>query len=209
MNYAIPMYECRRDETPGRAVMFSCTVEVGGIKYIGAAARTKKEAEIKAARTALLAIQTTAATSEPNPCENSLYTVVPIKKKVTELIPNLKETTAALKPKKGRFKKRSRKRKHAPDRSNFLQSENVSNLEVDMVDHMVSMLDTAEPNGFQPSQVEASPPEPTRDSPRLGFVNDNNREMGIAMDSLNALINEVNDNLGVVGKVSLQVNSSN
>lgn len=203
MNYAIPMYECRRDETRGRTVMFSCTVEVGGIKYIGAAARNKKEAEIKAARTALLAIETTAETSESNPCGTSLYTVVPIKKKVTELIPNLTETTtttAALKPKKGRFKKRSRKRKKGPNRSNFHQSENMSNLEVDMVDHMVSIMDIA---------------EQTRDSPGLGFVNDVNREMGITLvhcnnnGSLDALVNEVKDNLGVVGKVSLQVNSSN
>jgi hypothetical protein len=36
---------------------FIRTVEIGGIQYIGAAARTKKEAQIKVARTALLAIQ--------------------------------------------------------------------------------------------------------------------------------------------------------
>lgn len=55
MNYAIPSYVCTR-RTVGPAP-YICTVEIGGIQYIGAAATTKKEAEIKAARTALLAIQ--------------------------------------------------------------------------------------------------------------------------------------------------------
>lgn len=51
MNYAIPSYICNKQGP------YICTVEIGGIQYIGATARTKKEAEIKAARTALLAIQ--------------------------------------------------------------------------------------------------------------------------------------------------------
>ena len=55
MNYAIPSYICSK-QTSGVAP-FGCTVEIGGIQYIGAATRTKKDAEIKAARTALLAIQ--------------------------------------------------------------------------------------------------------------------------------------------------------
>jgi len=55
MNYAIPSYICSK-QTSGVAP-FGCTAEIGGIQYIGAAARTKKDAEIKAARTALLAIQ--------------------------------------------------------------------------------------------------------------------------------------------------------
>jgi hypothetical protein len=55
MNYAIPSYVCTK-QASGIAP-FICTVEIGGIQYIGAAARTKKEAEIKVARTALLAIQ--------------------------------------------------------------------------------------------------------------------------------------------------------
>lgn len=55
MNYAVPSYICTK-QTSGVAP-FVCTVEIGGIRYIGAAARTKKDAEIKAARTALLAIQ--------------------------------------------------------------------------------------------------------------------------------------------------------
>ncbi|XP_064935646.1 double-stranded RNA-binding protein 8-like [Musa acuminata AAA Group] len=55
MNYAIPSDICTKNSSG--ATPFTCTVEIGGIQYIGAAARTKKEAEIKAARTALLAIQ--------------------------------------------------------------------------------------------------------------------------------------------------------
>ncbi|PKA49378.1 Double-stranded RNA-binding protein 8 [Apostasia shenzhenica] len=55
MNYAIPSYHCTKKATGSNP--FTCTIEIGGIQYIGAAARTKKEAEIKAARTALLAIQ--------------------------------------------------------------------------------------------------------------------------------------------------------
>lgn len=55
MNYAIPSYICTKQASG--VAPFVCSVEIGGILYIGAAARTKKEAEIKAARTALLAIQ--------------------------------------------------------------------------------------------------------------------------------------------------------
>lgn len=56
MNYAIPSYVCNKQAITGN-FPFICTVEIGGIQYIGATAKTKKEAEIKAARTALLAIQ--------------------------------------------------------------------------------------------------------------------------------------------------------
>lgn len=55
MNYAIPSYVCTRQT--GNSAPFVCTVEIGGIQYIGASATTKRDAEIKAARTALLAIQ--------------------------------------------------------------------------------------------------------------------------------------------------------
>jgi hypothetical protein len=55
MNYGYPSYIWDK-QTSGVGPSI-CTVEIGGIKYIGAAARTKKEAQIKAAQTALLAIQ--------------------------------------------------------------------------------------------------------------------------------------------------------
>ncbi|XAR48489.1 hypothetical protein NMG60_11031322 [Bertholletia excelsa] len=117
MNYAIPSYDCRKDETPGRMPLFSCTVDIGGIKYIGATAKTKKEAEIKAARTALLAIQSSSDGSyEKSMGNNSMYTVIPCKKKATDLGIIMQETIkTALKPKKGRFKKKPRKKKLAED----------------------------------------------------------------------------------------------
>jgi hypothetical protein len=55
MNYAIPSYICNRQTS--EVHLFICTVEIGGIEYIGSTARSKKEAEIKAVQTALLAIQ--------------------------------------------------------------------------------------------------------------------------------------------------------
>jgi dsRNA-specific ribonuclease len=65
MNYAIPSYICTKQASG--VAPFVCTVEIGGIQYIGAAARTKKEAEIKAARTALLAIQGNFLIFNPGP----------------------------------------------------------------------------------------------------------------------------------------------
>ncbi|XP_004238005.2 double-stranded RNA-binding protein 6 [Solanum lycopersicum] len=100
MNFAIPQYECERYDSESKIISFTCTVDVGGMKYIGAAARTKKEAEIKAARTALLAVQSSGFA--PN---YSSYTVVPMKK-VTDLAISNQESAAALKPKKHRFKKK-------------------------------------------------------------------------------------------------------
>lgn len=81
MNYAIPVYECQREDLPGMVTHFTCTVEVGGTRYIGTAAKTKKEAEIKAARTALLAIRS--GTAEPSNGQggNPHLTVVPSRKR--------------------------------------------------------------------------------------------------------------------------------
>lgn len=56
MNYAIPTYECSNVVVAFAKNAFICRVDIGNISYIGAAAKKKKEAEIKAARTALLAI---------------------------------------------------------------------------------------------------------------------------------------------------------
>uniref|UniRef100_A0ACD5YHT2 Uncharacterized protein n=1 Tax=Avena sativa TaxID=4498 RepID=A0ACD5YHT2_AVESA len=55
MNYTIPCYIWKRKAKGVGPII--CTVEIGGIQYIGAAARSKKGAEMKAAQTALLAIQ--------------------------------------------------------------------------------------------------------------------------------------------------------
>ncbi|CAI9117539.1 OLC1v1018940C1 [Oldenlandia corymbosa var. corymbosa] len=113
MNYALPVYHCQKVETPGRGSSYSCTVETGGMKYIGGAAKTKKEAEIKAARTALLAIQANYSSAESSDDDSGdddlVLTVVPFKKKEPE------ENTAAVKRKKKHSKKKFKKRKRAKD----------------------------------------------------------------------------------------------
>ncbi|XP_075521988.1 double-stranded RNA-binding protein 1-like isoform X2 [Primulina tabacum] len=124
MNYAIPLYECHLDNQSGKKPMYSCVLDIGGIKYIGASASTKKEAEIKVARTALLAIKSTTSAFED---EVGYHTVLPHKKKVTDLGISTQETAAALKPKKGRFKKQWKK-KRAIEKCNFIKD----NLEVNM-----------------------------------------------------------------------------
>uniref|UniRef100_A0A0E0R387 DRBM domain-containing protein n=1 Tax=Oryza rufipogon TaxID=4529 RepID=A0A0E0R387_ORYRU len=106
MNYAIPSYICTKSAS-GLAP-FICTVEIGGIQYIGAAARTKKDAEIKAARTALLAIQ---GQSEGSANGATKYIVVPGKRVGKEVEKMPIETPKPLKIKKGGFKKKWNKRK--------------------------------------------------------------------------------------------------
>ncbi|XP_052188179.1 double-stranded RNA-binding protein 1-like [Diospyros lotus] len=98
MNYGIPSYKCQKEKKPGNVHFFSCSIEIGGIKYIGSAARTKKEAEISAARTAILAFQS----NECGPFE--VPTVVPCKKKATDSGISTQETI--IKPKKQKKKRR-------------------------------------------------------------------------------------------------------
>lgn len=121
MNYAIPLYQCQKDENPGRVPHYSCTVEIGGIRYIGAAAKTKKEAEIKAARTALLAIQS--STSEKSIGDTPL-TVIPSKKRGLEA----KETSNVPKAKKPRFRKTKFKKKLSGVKVFQTRIENVQKL---------------------------------------------------------------------------------
>lgn len=106
MNYAIPSYTCTKQATGTNS--FNCTVEIHGIQYIGAAAKTKKEAEIKAARTALLAIQ---SASLAGTCGASPYTVLPGKKKGKETEQPQAEAAKPLKAKKTKFKKKWPKRR--------------------------------------------------------------------------------------------------
>lgn len=112
MNYAIPSYICTKDEKKGRESPFSCTVDIGGIKYIGAAAKTKKEAELKAAKTALLAIQMSAPEPNGKPdTTESVYTVVPTKRKAPERpVVETEEKVKTNKRKKNRFHKRRKKK---------------------------------------------------------------------------------------------------
>lgn len=120
MNYAIPTYICRKDDTLGRTPLFSCTVDIGGIQYIGAAARTKKEAEIKAARTALLAIRSSGTVGGQNPDGKPQYTVVPGKRKIPETAPPQVETAKVKKQKKPRFKKKRVKQMQPCDQAGML-----------------------------------------------------------------------------------------
>ncbi|GJN40438.1 hypothetical protein PR202_gb29649 [Eleusine coracana subsp. coracana] len=87
---------------------FICTIEIGGIQYIGATARTKKEAEIKAARTALLAIQ-----GRSEGCANGAtkYIVVPGQRQVKEAEKKPIQTPKPLKVRRGGYKKKWNKRK--------------------------------------------------------------------------------------------------
>ncbi|RLM70316.1 double-stranded RNA-binding protein 8-like [Panicum miliaceum] len=106
MNYAIPSYICSKQASG--VAPFVCAVEIGGIQYIGAAARTKKDAEIKAARTALLAIQ-----GQSESCANGAmkYIVVPGQRQVKETDKKPTETPKSLKVKKSGGKKKWNKRK--------------------------------------------------------------------------------------------------
>ncbi|KAK8354647.1 hypothetical protein V6Z11_A05G232900 [Gossypium hirsutum] len=111
MNYAMPVYQCQKDEALGRLSSYSCTVEIGGIRYIGAAAKTKKEAEIKAARIALLAIQSSASELPDQSFGNSRLMVIPCRKRASETATSPDETVKVPKAKKARFKKKMLKRK--------------------------------------------------------------------------------------------------
>ncbi|KAF9610440.1 hypothetical protein IFM89_022404 [Coptis chinensis] len=107
MKYALPVYICQNSATPGK-MPFTCIVEIGGIQYTGAAARTKRAAEINVARVALLGIQSNPKGSIEKCIDNSRYMVLPCKKKTTlDSIHN--KTTASLKPQKAHCKVKSRR----------------------------------------------------------------------------------------------------
>ncbi|KAH7536958.1 hypothetical protein FEM48_Zijuj03G0041300 [Ziziphus jujuba var. spinosa] len=128
MNYAIPLYQCQKIEAPGRVPHFSCTVEIGGIRYIGAAARTKKEAEIKAARTALLAIQSSTSESFEKSIGNRQLTVIPCKKRAAESCIVPQENANVPKTKKARHKKMKLKKKLSDDKVFQTQFQNAKKL---------------------------------------------------------------------------------
>lgn len=152
MNYAIPLYEIVKEDVPRRGAHFSCTVTIGEIKYIGGIAKTKKEAEIKAARTALLAIQS--SSSGLKAADESIYTVVPCKKKALDLAPHTPKTSQALKTKKRQYKKWQKKNTHTRGekkngRVEFVSAENVENLGPISVENGQSMC-------FPPSETRVS-----------------------------------------------------
>ena len=57
LNLPVPSYCCEK-AGEGHTSIFISTVEIAGISYVGGPAKNKKTAKIKAARTALSAIQT-------------------------------------------------------------------------------------------------------------------------------------------------------
>ncbi|KAI4307508.1 hypothetical protein L6164_030686 [Bauhinia variegata] len=95
-----------------------CLSEIGGIRYIGAAAKTKIEAEIKAARTALLAIQSSASNSSGNLVGHSQLTVIPCKKRGAESVADADESVIT-KPKKARLKRKTPKRGPSGDKMGY------------------------------------------------------------------------------------------
>ncbi|KAL6184581.1 hypothetical protein ACLB2K_045982 [Fragaria x ananassa] len=108
MNFSVPVYLCKTDFSSGKTPVYSCTVEIGGIRYIGATAKTKKEAEIKVARTALLAIWLSSNESSMGSFDTSELTVLPSNKRRLES----EETSNKPKRKKVPFsRKRMLKRK--------------------------------------------------------------------------------------------------
>lgn len=129
MNYAIPSYTLHADEALGRNTAFSCTVNIGGIMYVGAAANSKKEAEIKAARTALLAIQPHNIGAEVE-SSGSQLTVLPGQKKVAEPDVKKEETTKPLKTRKSRFKKNFSKRRSLQKRVDQATGDAESSMEI-------------------------------------------------------------------------------
>ncbi|GAV66846.1 dsrm domain-containing protein [Cephalotus follicularis] len=169
MNYAIPLYQCQREEVPGRVPHFSCTVEIGGIRYIGAAAKTKKEAEIKAARTALLAIQL--SSSDDNLGGNSQYTVIPCRKRGIELANNT-EAANVPKAKKARFRKKMLKRK---GKLYHKRVKRVGNSDVHTNDQPELKFDQTDASG-----VILSGSQPTLTSYQSGIADINPSEISVA-----------------------------
>ncbi|KAK9215916.1 hypothetical protein WN944_007922 [Citrus x changshan-huyou] len=162
MNYAIPLYQCRKDEASGK-VQFSCTVEIGDIRYIGGAAKTKKEAEIKAARTALLAIQSSASELSSNSAGNTQLTVLPSRKRGPEVANNPEETVNVPKAKKGRFKKKILKMKRPGGRTERTQLQNTGNMENINASQEGSKVSQANTSGIQGVSTEVLAVEGTMD----------------------------------------------
>ncbi|XP_074269893.1 uncharacterized protein LOC141592895 isoform X2 [Silene latifolia] len=122
MNYAIPTYTCKKEGATGRSNLFSCTVDIGGIQYIGTAATSKKEAEIKAARTALLAIHSSRSVEGEFGGKNN-YTVVPLKRKVPETSFPQEETPKPKKSKKNRYRNKRLKKTQPGSSDNQIQAQ--------------------------------------------------------------------------------------
>ncbi|KAM5575388.1 double-stranded RNA-binding protein 6 [Rosa sericea] len=179
MNYAVPVYQCQRDTSASKVPLYSCTVEIGGIRYIGAAATTKKEAEIKVARTALVALMLSDTESSMGSAGSSELTVLPSKRKRSEC----EETSNEPKPKKPPYKRRMFKKK--------AYEEKVGQTEVG------NIAPGSESNeSVKPMTAEAMPQEPVSED--IPHANNVNAEHGpsIASDFTNSSI--VGGNVGSV-----------
>ncbi|CAI0452484.1 unnamed protein product [Linum tenue] len=107
MGYANPLYQHEKLETQKHRCGYQCSVMIGGTKYIGAVATSKKEAEIKAARIAWFAIKESSIELSERSTENAMLTVIPSRKRVLEAPSVPMETTnTASKAKKARFNKK-------------------------------------------------------------------------------------------------------
>ncbi|XP_062025978.1 putative GPI-anchored protein pfl2 isoform X1 [Rosa rugosa] len=181
MNYAVPVYQCQRDTSSSKVPLYSCTVEIGGIRYIGAAATTKKESEIKVARTALLALLLSDTESSMGSVGSSELTVLPSKRKRSEC----EEIANEPKPKKPPYKRRMFKKK--------AYEEKVGQTEVG------NIAPGSESNeSVKPMTAEARPKEPVSED--IPHANNVNAEHGpsIASDFTNSSIVS-----GNVGSISL------
>ncbi|KAL4588573.1 hypothetical protein LXL04_001465 [Taraxacum kok-saghyz] len=150
MNYAIPSYVCTKAEKKGRESPFSCTVDIGGIKYIGTSAKTKKEAELKAAKTALLAIKMSGDEYDDVVDTDTVYTVVPTKRKEPEReVIEMEGNVKMKKRKKGKFvKQRRKKRVRTPaGGDDVMESNGESGLVVSEVKDLKSNEESVEVDG--------------------------------------------------------------
>ncbi|KAK8600926.1 hypothetical protein V6N13_059324 [Hibiscus sabdariffa] len=179
MNYAIPVYQIQKDEAPGRLIHYSCTVEIGGIRYIGASAKTKKEAEIKAARTALLAIQSSMSPLSDGAFGNSQLTVIPCRKRPIETPSNPDETVKVPKAKKSRFKKRTLKTKFSGKKSDCTLDNHSGNLAISSDDMQKS--DSVQTDSFTALNSETLGTEVSRNLEDTKIKTDSSeREMSSA-----------------------------
>ncbi|KAK3189296.1 hypothetical protein Dsin_028857 [Dipteronia sinensis] len=90
-----------------------------GLNYV--AARTKKQARIKAARNAILAIKKVEPESYSKPIGNSQFSVIPYKNRAIESANKPKETVSVPKVKKARFMKKMLKRKIFENKTKILK----------------------------------------------------------------------------------------
>ncbi|KAF8108018.1 hypothetical protein N665_0115s0033 [Sinapis alba] len=157
MNYAIPLYQCQKSETLGRAPQFTCTLEIGGIKYTGAATKTKREAEISAGRTALIAIQSESKIDHAN--HSTQLTVLPCEKKTVEVASPVKETIKTPKARRAQFKKKAKKgkRKVAKDlEDSTIPPPHCQNDQPENVEKPLKLEPSSCMNGFKEAAAFAS-----------------------------------------------------